>query len=190
VGRVAHSPDRGNHGAARRRDGPLRGRPKKAAEVGDILDRYGEAVELDLAFPTHYRLRDFFDGTEVPNTLANLISAFSRIETSFLAEAIALDTELYDATKDRKQPRRTSPSLIGETREVSILKGMHELLQQIAFYGTQRPGRPKVVRMPRPKTAADFAAHRKAYETHLEIEASLKFVPRDEFKRVVAEQGR
>lgn len=95
--------------------------------------------------------------------------------------------ELYEATKDRKGERRTSPSLIGETREVSILKGIHEELQKIAFYGTGRPGRPKVVRLPRPKTAADEYRRHKAYQTHLEIEAALTFLPRDEFDRVVAE---
>lgn len=115
------------------------------------------------------------------------MGAFSRIETSFLAEAIALDVELYEATKDRKGQRRTSPSLIGETRAVSILKGIHEELQKIAFYGTQRPGKPKVVRLPRPKTAADIAARRKAYETHLEIEAAITYVSRAEFDRAVAE---
>lgn len=72
---------------------------------------------------------------------------------------------------------------------MSILKGIHEELQKIAFYGTQRPGRPKVVRLPRPKTAADRAARRAAYQVHLEIEAAITFVPREEFNRAVAEHG-
>lgn len=93
--------------------------------------------------------------------------------------------ELYEATKDRKGERRTSPSLIGETRTVSVLKGIHEELQKIAFYGTGRPGRPKVVRLPRPKTAADKWAREQAYKTHLEIEAAITYLPREEFDKAV-----
>lgn len=117
------------------------------------------------------------------------MNAFSRIETSFLAEAIALDLDLYEVTKDTKGERRGSPSLIGETRTVSVLKGIHEELQKIAFYGTGRPGKPKVVKLPRPKTAKDIHARRRAYETHLEIEAAITYVPRDEFDRVIEQHG-
>lgn len=73
---------------------------------------------------------------------------------------------------------------------MSVLKGIHEVLQTIAFYGTGRPGKPKVIKLPRPKTAKDIAAKREAYRKHLEIEAAITYVPREEFDRIVEEHGR
>jgi hypothetical protein len=110
------------------------------------------------------------------------------MSTTFTAEAIALDVDLYEATKDRQGKRRVSPSLLEETREVTLLKAIHEVLQSIAFYNTGRPGRPKITKIPRPKTAADIAARQRAWRTHQEIEAALHFVPREEFDRMVAER--
>jgi hypothetical protein len=42
-------------------------------------------------------------------------------------------------------------------------KAIHEVLQSIAFYNTGRPGRPKITKIPRPKTAADIAARQRAW---------------------------
>ncbi len=111
------------------------------------------------------------------------------MRTSYLAEAQSLDLELYEATKDQPK-RKSSPSLTEVDHATSVLMGIHELLQQLIHWSAagapRKTGKPKVKPLPRPKTAADIYARRRAYETHLEIEAAIRFVPQDEFERVIA----
>jgi hypothetical protein len=114
------------------------------------------------------------------------VSALSDMSTSWLAQAQATDLELYEATKDRPR-RETDPLLVEETLVVSLLKGIHELLQQNTHYtaaaspkGTKRP---KVKRLPRPKTAEQMWARQEARRAHEHVESVLVFVPEDQWKR-------
>lgn len=137
-------------------------------------------------------MRDFFDGTETPNTLHNLVTAFQRRRTSYLAQAQATDVELYEQTIG--QPPRTSdgaPDLSEVDLLVSLTMGVHELLQQVvhwtaasAPHGSRRP---TVRRLPRPKTAAQLYQRQKAREAHEWVESHLLFVDQSEFERIIAE---
>jgi hypothetical protein len=153
------------------------------------LDRYGDAIERDLALHTHYRLREFFDGTETPNTLANLVDAFDRMTTSYFTEARALDMELFEATKDMPPRKSLGPSLVEETPVVAILKGIHELLQQNVHFAagaSMSKKKPKVTKLPRPKTSKDAWEQEQARQAYLHLEAVLNFVPQEQFEQTIA----
>lgn len=136
----------------------------------------------------------FFDGTETPNTLYNLVQWFRKSHGSHLAAAIAQDMELYEATHDPDRPApkvRRAPEMAEVDLPTSIFMGIHELLQEIRWWtATNAPKgarRPKVRRFPRPKAAAQLYATKRAREDHAFIEDHLMFVPPAEFDRIVAE---
>jgi hypothetical protein len=182
---VAHRAGRGDQRPTRRGARALRSQPGKTAEVADLLDRYGDAIERDLAFRTPYRLSDFLRGDETPNTLWNLVTAFEELSDTWLAAAKATDVELYEQTRHLPR-RRSSPLLVEETAVVSLLKGILELLQQDVHYtaaaAPPKTKRPKVRRLPRPKTAAHLWAAAEARRAHEHVESVLVFVPEDQWR--------
>lgn len=94
--------------------------------------------------------------------------------------------ELYEASlqgpKVRSDP---APGLTEVDLTTSLLMGISEQLQQIAHYTAQAKGRPKIKRLPRPKTARDLYERRKAREAFEHLESVIKFVPREEFERTI-----
>jgi hypothetical protein len=120
------------------------------------------------------------------------VAALSDMSNSWLAQAQATDLELYEATRDRPR-RKSDPLLVEETLVVSLLKGIHELLQQGTHYtaaaapkGTKRP---KVRRLPRPKTAAQLWAREESRRAFEHVESVLVYVPEDEWERSVNGEG-
>lgn len=130
----------------------------------------------------------FFNGEEAPNTLYNILSALRKRRTSYLAQAIATDVELYERNHSDDQPRRRKdpPDLVEVGLNESLLMGIHELLQQIAGF-TAGQKKPKVKPIPRPVTAAQLYARAEARKQYDEINAVLNFVSQDEFERGIAE---
>jgi hypothetical protein len=133
-------------------------------------------------------LREFFDGTEVPNTLYNLVSAFMRSTTSYLSEAIANDVDLYAATQN--QPRRKAdPAFTEETPVVVLLKSIHELIQQNIHYTAavvpKKTPKPKITKLSRVRTARDKYRNQKSREASEFIESRLNFVSQEEFDKSI-----
>jgi hypothetical protein len=140
-----------------------------------------------LAFSTSYKLSDFFDGSQVPNTLHNIVMALQRRRTSYLAQAMATDIEVYEQNLEQPRGRvERAPDLIEVDLATSILMGQHELLQQIVHFtaanAPKKTGRPKVTRLPRPKTAQQLyeAAERRNALAHLE--SVITFVPQEQWE--------
>lgn len=122
------------------------------------------------------------------------MSAFSRSPNSYLSEALALDMDLYERTRD--QPRRKDHgSLVEETPTVALLKLVVELLQQVAQYsanaagGLGVKGKAKVKALPRPVTARDKWERHEARRAFEHLESVIRFVPPEEFDRKIAESG-
>lgn len=145
-----------------------------------------------MAFRTPYRLSDFFTGRETPNTLHNLVGAFEELSDTWLAAAKATDLELYERTRHLPR-RRGTPLLVEETVVVSLLKGIVELLQQNIHYtaagAPQKTKRPRVKRLPRPKTAAQLWAAAEARRAHEHIESVLVFVPERQWRAATGQAG-
>lgn len=136
------------------------------------MDRYGDDIELDIAFSTSYRLSDFFDGTATPNTLYNLVQALQRRRTSYLAQAMGTDVELYEANKDK--PRgRSNPDLVEYGLNESLLSSIHEVLQQIRDF-TAGAKKPKVKPLPRPITAKQIYNRRQARQAYDDVMSIIK----------------
>jgi hypothetical protein len=125
-------------------------------------------------------------GDETPNTLWNLCGAFEELSDTWLAQAKATDVELYEATLNQPR-RRTAPPLVEESLQASLLKGIHELLQQLTHYtaanapkGTKRP---TVRRLPRPVTAQQLYARAQARAAYDHVEAALVFIPTEQWEQ-------
>lgn len=69
---------------------------------------------------------------------------------------------------------------------VSLLKGIFELLQQNIHYtaanAPRKTRRPRVRRLPRPKTAAQLWAAAEARRAHEHVESVLVFVPEEQWR--------
>lgn len=137
------------------------------------MDRYGDEIELDLAFSTSYRLSDFFDGTATVNTLHNLLQTLRRRRTSYLAQAMANDMELYKASLDQPRPKN-HPDLVEYDLQTSVLVGMHEILQQIRDF-TAGAKKAKVKPLPRPVTAEQRYKRQKAKQAYEDVMSLLVF---------------
>lgn len=116
---------------------------------------------------TRLTFRDFGPSGEHPwATLANLVGAFERRSTSHLAAAMATDVELYESMLDEhgNPPRqKPQPPLITEVGQTeSLLMSIVELLQATNHYVAQQTGKPKVIPLQRPLTAAQL------YRRHME----------------------
>lgn len=122
-------------------------------------------------------------GNETPNTLWNLCRAFEELSDTWLAQAKATDVELHEMTRHLPR-RRSTPLLVEETPVVTLLKGIHELLQQdvhwSAIVAPKGSKQPKVKRLPRPETARHLAAKSEARRAYEHVEAALVYVPMDE----------
>jgi hypothetical protein len=146
---------------------------------------------LDFGFSTHYRLREFLDGTETINTLWNFVKAFQRCRTSYLAQAMATDVELYEQNLNRPtRQAESAPELVEMDLSASLLMGMHELLQQLVHWTAANvpkgAKKPRVKRLPRPQTATQLYTRRKAREAHERLETEIVYVPQAQFDRIVA----
>lgn len=149
-----------------------------------MLERYGTAVELDLAFHTSYRMSMFWSGEETLTTLVNLVEAFEARTTSYLSAAKGQDVELYELTMD--QPRRKgTPQWVEETPEVALLKGISEQLQVLAHLTAKRKGRAKVKPYPRPLTAEQLYWREQSRKDFEHINQMLKFVPNEQFQATI-----
>lgn len=122
-----------------------------------------------------------------------MVSALSQLSTSWLAQARATDLEHYEASRDQPQRASANPLLVEETLVVTLLKGIHELLQQNTHYtaaaapkGTTRP---KVRQLPRPRTAAQLWAREEARRAYQHVESVLVFVPDEQWKQAVDGRG-
>jgi hypothetical protein len=148
---------------------------------------------LDLAFGTSYRLSEFFTGRETPNTLHNLVTALQRRRNSYLAQAMATDLDLYEENLDRPTRAERAPDLVEVDLATSLLMGVHELLQQVVWFtasaAPKKAGRPKITRLPRPKTAKHLyeAAQTAAALEHLD--SVIRYVPEIEWRKTIAEAG-
>lgn len=136
-------------------------------------------------------MRDFFDGSEVPNTLWNLCTALQRRRDSYLAQAIATDVELYEQSLGRPKGRvERSPDLVEFDLNSSLLMGIHEVLQQVLHFAAaaapKKAGKAKVKPLPRPKTAKHLYDAVKTREAVAHIESVLKFVPQAQFEETIA----
>lgn len=129
----------------------------------------------------------FHRGEESLATLANLVSSFRKRRTSFLSESMITDVELFEASLDQPEPPDPGPSLIEETAEVSLLKTIVEQLQANNHYSANRPGKPDVKRVPRPKTAESIYLERLGMESFRTLEASIVYVDQEQFDRTIAE---
>lgn len=128
-------------------------------------------------------------GEETVNTLANFIDAFRHDSTTYLYEAMVTDVDLYEATKDQRGKRVADPSHVEETPTVALLKVLVEQNQAVIHWlssaapkGTRRP---KLSRMPRPKTAEQIWLRREARRAYDVVDAAIVYVPDDEFQRVI-----
>jgi len=133
-------------------------------------------------------LSDFLTGRETPNTLHNLLSVLQRRRTSYLAQAMATDVEEYERTLDRPRVQGDrSPDLVEVDLATSLLMGVHELLQQVVHFtaaaAPRKTGRPKVVRLPRPKTAKHLYEAARRREAMAHLESVIRYVPQDEWER-------
>jgi hypothetical protein len=161
--------------AARRRlDGPLRAdEPGGSQRLAGLLERYGGAIEADLAFrgvdlAQLWRQRRW-------RFLLNLIEHLPR--TSAFAEAVAEDDELADETVKHLNPdsRRTMPvSEYGPA--VELLAAIYDRLGQqitatVAAAGAKRPPKPKP--FPRPVTAIERARRRRSQSGFNDIVAAF-----------------
>jgi len=98
------------------------------------------------------------------------VTALQRRRTSYLAQAMGTDVELYEATVD--QPRPTPhPDLVEFGLPETLLTGIHELLQQILWWSSatapKGSKKPKIKRLPVPITAKhryDRAQAQRAYD--------------------------
>lgn len=113
----------------------------------------------------------------------NLCRAFEELSDTWLAQAKAVDVELYEMTRHLPK-RKASPLLVEESIEVSLLKGLNELMQQLVGWaaantpkGTKKP---QVKRLPRPETARQIMARVEARRAYEHVEAALVYVPADE----------
>lgn len=152
-----------------------------------ILERYGDAVELDLA-STSYRLSMFHSGEESLMTLANLVRGFQRRSNSFLSAELQTDVEMYEARldKDGNPPPRgkPNPDIIEESLEVTLLKTLIEQMQ-ILTQITAGKKTPKVKPLPRPRDAESLYNAYMARLVFEEIDNALTFLPQAEFNELV-----
>lgn len=133
----------------------------------------------------------FFDGSETPNTLWNIVTALQRRRTSYLAQAMATDVEAYEQSLDQPKGRvERAPDLVEVDLATSILMGMHEVLQQLVWFtsaaapkGTRHP---KITRLPRPKTAKHLYEAAQTREALAHLESVITFVPQDQWERTIA----
>jgi hypothetical protein len=119
------------------------------------------------------------------------VQAFQRRRTSYLAQAMATDVEVYEQNLNRPARRGdNAPELVEMDLSVSLFMGIHELLQQLVHWAAagvpKGAKKPRVRRLPRPKTAEQLYRRRKARESHERLEAEIVYVPQDEFDRIIA----
>lgn len=160
-----------------------------------MLSRYGDEIEIDLAFHTSYRLSQFLRGEEHPNVLYNLCRAFQQRRDSYLRQAILLDEERYEEYVrihgEPKARRAEPPALVEVDLPTSLLMTMVDILGKVLYYvSSQSPkgtNKPKNKPMPRPRTAADIYKSRKARETYEHLQGVLVFVPDEQWKRNISE---
>jgi len=135
-------------------------------------------------------------GDETTATLYNLVTALQRRKTSYLAQAIALDEELYEQSLQGPQrPPKKAPDLVEVGLSESLLMGIHEQLQQLnhwsavntaTAFGQQKPPKPKVKSLPRPETARNAVERRLAREAFQHFEDVIVFVPQEQFEQTIA----
>ena len=139
-------------------------------------------------------MSDFFDGSQCANTLHNVVFALQRRRTSYLAQAQATDVELYEQSLERPVRRSdNAPDLSEVDLSVSLMMGVHELLQQVVHWtaagAPKGARRPTVRRLPRPRTAAYLYHRKQARDAHQWVESHLTFVDNAEFDRITIEGG-
>jgi hypothetical protein len=117
-----------------------------------------------------------------------LLTALKRRRTSYLAQAIATDVELYEKhyTGESPRKRKSPPDLIEVGLAETLLMGIHELLQQVVGF-TAGQKKPKVKPIPRPETAAQIFARTEARKQYDLIMDVLNFVPQEQFERSVTQ---
>jgi len=120
--------------------------------------------------------------------------ALQRRRTSYLAQAQATDVELYEQSIDRPVRRAdTAPDLSEVDLAVSLMMGVHELLQQVVHWtaasAPKGARRPTIRRLPRPRTAAQLYQRKQARDAHQWVESHLTFVDAVEFERITSEGG-
>lgn len=134
-------------------------------------------------------------GDETPNTLWNLCNALKRRRDSYLAQAIALDVDLYEehvrVHGEPKGKHVAPPDLVEVDVLVSLMMTQVDLTRSVLHYvsaaAPKNTKKPKNKPLPRPKTAADIYKSRKARETYDHLQAVLVFVDDEQWKRNVAE---
>lgn len=154
---------------------------RDARELRLLLSRYTKEIELDLAFHTSYRLSMFGNGQEKLITLANLVSGFRRMRTSFLHAAMMTDVELYERSVDGPELPPAPPDFIDETSGVALLRTISEQLQALAHYAARQKGAPKIRKLPRPVSARDAFMRREGSRQFASLEAKFKFVSNEEY---------
>lgn len=152
--------------------GALRPRhPGGSRRLAYLLERYGKAIEADLAFrgvdlAQLWRQRRW-------RFLLNLIDHLPR-DSAFI-EALAEDDELADRNVARPDNgRRRTPPISEFTPDVELLAAVYDRLGNLitvvaATAGSKRPPKPKP--WPRPVTAIERARHRRAKAEFDEIVA-------------------
>lgn len=141
------------------------------------MDRYGEAIEADLA-DRGLDLLDFFRGARSWRQLLVILDHLPR--ASRFRQAAADDDEWAEGALAEEQVGRVAepPTLpLSEfTREVELLSVVAELLQSVnanirVLAHDKNP--PRVQPMPRPRTALDRARDRRRAARFAELEAEV-----------------
>lgn len=123
-----------------------------------------------------------------------MIEAFKARSTSYLAEAISLDVEMYEMFEDEHDKRKKSVNAPSSTEVdflTSILMGMYSLMQQQVHYtAAQCPPKTKKAKvkpLPVPKTAKDLLEKRRAQEANNEALSVISWVSPEEYQRMTTE---
>lgn len=130
-------------------------------------------------------MSQFYDGSEVPNVLCNLIDMFGEDRTSYLYHARANDVEMWRqqraaGIKPRKSKKIPPPETFEVGLDTEILMAIFALLQQqihvTATHGSKAAKKkPKITYWPRPRTAVEDARRQDAIDAWRNTEALLVY---------------
>jgi hypothetical protein len=106
---------------------------------------------------------------------------------------MACDVELYEENLDRPTRAARAPDLVEVDLATSLLMGVHELLQQVVHFtassAPKKAGRPKITRLPRPKTAKHLYEAEQTAQALAHLDSVIRFVPETEWRKTIAEAG-
>jgi hypothetical protein len=135
--------------------------PGGSRRLAGLIERYGEAIEADLAFRGGWDLGELWRRRRW-RFLLNLIEHLPR--DSAFAEAVASDDELAQSRVEQGDlPGAAGPSIADYTPVVEAIAALYDRVGQLivvtaAAAGAKKPPNPKPY--PRPVTALDRARRR------------------------------